>query len=190
VAVTLHWGNGEMICPLGWRLYLPKEWMQDTERSKKVKLPTGTVYKTKVDLALDLIDQALNWELPQLPVVDDSFYGNDFGFREALRSRELHYVMAVEPTTVVWSTDPNVPLPPSAPRGRPRWYPPKESLLAAEDLLALAQSLPASAWRAVCWREGTRDKQRSRFALTKVWAAHGWRKQEHPERVAEWLLVE
>jgi SRSO17 transposase len=190
VAVTLHWGNGEMSCPLGWRLYLPKQWIEDAERAMKVKLPTGTTYKTKTELAVELIDQVLQWELPKLPVVADSFYGNDFGFREALRSRELDYVMAVEPTTVVWDTDPNIPLPVSASTGRPRRYPAKESLPAAQDLLSLAQRLPGSAWRAVCWRQGTRGKQHSRFALTQVWAAHGWRKQEHPERVAEWLLVE
>jgi SRSO17 transposase len=26
--------------------------------------------------------------------------------------------------------------------------------------------------------------------MVKVWAAHGWRRQEHPKRVAEWLLIE
>ena len=152
--------------PVGWRLYLPKEWLQDAERAAKVKLPTGTTYKTKTELALELIDQTVDWELPQLPVVADSFYGNDFGFREALRSRQLHYVMAVEPTTVVWSTDPNVALPSPAQTGRPRRYPARESLPAAKDLLTLSQSLPASAWRGVCWRQGTRGKQRSRFALS------------------------
>ena len=40
------------------------------------------------------------------------------------------------------------------------------------------------------WREGPRGPQRSRFAQLKVWAAHGWRAQRHPPRVAEGLLVE
>ncbi len=26
--------------------------------------------------------------------------------------------------------------------------------------------------------------------MLQVWAAHGWRQQAHPQRVAEWLLVE
>ena len=26
--------------------------------------------------------------------------------------------------------------------------------------------------------------------MIPVWAAHGWREQKHPERVAEWLLME
>ena len=31
---------------------------------------------------------------------------------------------------------------------------------------------------------------RSRFARVRVWAAHGWRKSEHPKREMEWLLIE
>jgi SRSO17 transposase len=66
---------------------------------------------------LEVIDQALAWELPVLPVVADSFYGNDFAFRQALRDRHLPYAVQVEPSTVVWTTDPNLPLPPPKKHG-------------------------------------------------------------------------
>jgi len=125
-----------------------------------------------------------------LPVVADSFYGNDFGFRHAWRQRGLSYAVPVEPTTVVWTEDPNRPLPPPKGKGRPRKYPPLESLPRPQDLGTLAGQLPNSAWRLVEWRQASRGRQRSRFARLRVWAAHGWRKQEHPLRVAEWLLVE
>jgi len=190
VAVTVHWSNSEASCPLGWRLYLPQEWLEDPRRAAEVKLPAGLKYKTKIDLALELMDQMLGWGLPSLPVVADSFYGNDFSFREELRKRELSYVVAVEPNTVAWDTDPNLPLPPPKRTGRPRRYPPLEALARPRDLLTIAQQLPASAWRTITWREGTRGMLRSRFARIRVWAAHGWRAQEHPERVAEWLLME
>ena len=36
---------------------------------------------------LDLVDQALAWNVPRLPVVADSAYGNDFDFRAGLRER-------------------------------------------------------------------------------------------------------
>ena len=191
VAVTLHWSSAEASCPLGWRLYLPQAWIEDRERAREVKLPEGVVYRSQAELALQLIDQMLHWEVPRLPVVADSAYGNSFEFREQLRRRQLSYVMAVEPTTVVWTEDPNaVPVPPSAPTGRPRRYPPLASTPAPQDLATLAKQLPKTAWQKVTWREGTRGPQRSRFAKLKVWAAHGWRAQRHPERVAEWLLVE
>jgi SRSO17 transposase len=191
VAVTLHWSSAQASCPLGWRLYLPRAWIEDGERAQEVKLPPGLAYRSQTELALELIDQMLSWEVPPLPVVGDSAYGNNFEFREQLRRRGLSYVMAVEPTTVVWSQDPNaIPVPPSAPTGRPRRYPPLQSTPAPQDLASLARQLPGSEWKKVTWRVGSRGAQRSRFAQLKVWAAHGWRAQEHPERVAEWLLIQ
>lgn len=191
VAVTLYWSSAEASCPLGWRLYLPRAWVRDQERAQEVKLPEGLAYRSQAELALELIDQMLSWEVPRLPVVADSAYGNSFEFREQLRQRELSYVMAVEPKTVVWTEDPQaVPVPPAAPRGRHRCYPPLESTPAPQDLTTVARQLPDSGWKKVTWRAGSRGPQRSRFAKLKVWAAHGWRAQEHPARVAEWLLIE
>ncbi len=191
VAVTLHWSSADASCPLGWRLYLPQAWIEDEKRAREVKLPEGLVYRSQTELALELIDQMLSWEVPRLPVVGDSAYGNNYEFREQLRRRQLSYVMAVEPTTVVWTQDPNaVPVLPSPPTGRPRRYPPLASTPAPHDLASVAKQLPKTAWKKVTWREGTRGPQRSRFAKLKVWAAHGWRAQMHPQRVAEWLLVE
>ena len=52
VAVTLHWSSDETSCPLGWRLYLPEEWVGDSRRTSEVRLSPGTEYTTKTDLAL------------------------------------------------------------------------------------------------------------------------------------------
>lgn len=91
---------------------------------------------------------------------------------------------------MIWTEDPNRPLPIPKQRGRSRQYPPLETLPRPQNLRALAGQLPASAWRTVAWRPGSRGMQRSRFAMIPIWAAHGWRKQQHPARVVEWLLVE
>src|SRR5262245_1891955 len=190
VAVSLHWSSAEASCPLGWRLYLPREWIVDRQRADEVKLPAEMAYQSKTELGLELIDQSLKWQVPVLPLVADSFYGNEFDFRQQLRRRDLPYAVEVEPRTVVWTEDPNLPLPALKPTGRPRRYPPLEALPRPESLRAVAQGLPVSAWKNVTWRQGSRGPQRSRFALIRVWAAHGWREQKHPERVAEWLLVE
>ena len=140
---------------------------------------------------MELIDQALQWEVPRLPVVADSAYGNDFDFRAALRERGLAYGVAVEPNLKVWLEDPNnIKLPARKRTGRPRQFPRLSDLPAALDLLTAAQQLPAYAWRTVIWRQGSKGAMSSRFAKVKVWAAHGWKRQEHPPRVAEWLLIE
>jgi len=192
VAVSLHWSSAEASCPLLWRLYLPKEWLEGAERAEEVKLPPGRIYRTKTELALEEIDQALAWGLTPLPVVADSAYGNDFSFRQALRDRHLRYAVQVEPTTAVWTEDPNLPVPEPQKKktGRPRRYPPPGALARPESLEKVAQRLPRSAWHRVTWRQGSRGAQCSRFAMLEVWAAHGWSEHAHPPRVREWLLVE
>jgi hypothetical protein len=53
----------------------------------------------------------------------------------------------------------------------------------------LAHSLPASAWKIVTWRQGTKQTLRSRFAAVRIRPAHRdyWRSEPYPE---EWLLME
>ena len=144
VAVSLHWSSPERSCPLGWRLYLPQDWLQDAARLAEVKVPQGTAYRSKTELGLELIDQMLEWEVPQLPVIADSYYGNDFGFRQELRKRQLSYVVEVEPKTVAWTEDPNIALPPPKRTGRPRRYPPMGTLPTPKDLQGIAQETERS----------------------------------------------
>jgi SRSO17 transposase len=123
--------------------------------------------------------------------VADSAYGNDFDFRAGLRARGVPYVVAVEPTTKIWLSDPAlVPLPPAKLRGRPRKHAVLKDLPPAQTLLEVAQGLPESAWHNIIWRQGTQGPMNSRFAKIKAWAAHGWLRSEHPKRVMEWLLIE
>ena len=73
VAVSLPCSSAATSCPILWRLCLPKEWLEDAARAAEVKLPRGTTCRSKTELALEVIGQALGWELPRLPVVADSF---------------------------------------------------------------------------------------------------------------------
>ena len=191
VAVSLHWSTCEASCPLAWRLYLPQSWLATPARRAEGKIPERIGYRSKNQLALDLVDQVQAWGVPRLPVVADSAYGNDFDFRAGLRERGLHYAVAVEPGTKVWTSDPAQTLvAASKPKGRPRQYPVLKDLPEAKTLLVVANALPEQAWHNITWRQGTKGPMRSRFAQVKVWAAHGWNRNEHPKRVMEWLLIE
>jgi SRSO17 transposase len=148
-AVSLHWSSDEARCPLLWRLYLPKAWLEDAEQAAEVKLPPGTAYRSKTELALEVTDQALAWELPHLRVVADVYYGNDLDFRLQLRQRQLPYVVEVEPSSVVRTEYPNLPWLPPKKTGRPRQYSPLEALPRPQNVRAVAKQLPASAWRTV-----------------------------------------
>ena len=85
----------EASCPLSWRLYLPQESIEVPERAAQLGLPEGMSYQSKTELALELIDEDRKWQVPVLPVIADSGYGNEFDFRQHLRQRHLPYAVGV-----------------------------------------------------------------------------------------------
>ena len=97
--------------------------------------------------------------------------------------------MRVPWTTTAWQQEPRFGEPPPVRRG---FRAKRGPLLSPEpkDLLATARELPASAWKTVTWRQGTKGPQRSRFARLPVWAAHGWKQGPQPERIEETTLFE
>ncbi len=119
----------------------------------------------------------------------DEAYGGSFEWREAQRERGLFYCVRVPWTTTGWQEEPRFGPPDPVRRGfrarrGPRLGPEPKTLL------AIKQALPASAWKKVTWRQGTRGSQRSRFAAFSLWAAHGWKQGPQPERVEETALIE
>ena len=190
VAVSLHYAAGTLdqaaSAALGWRLFLPREWMGDPARRQKAGVPTSIPYRSKNTLALELIDEALARRLPSAPVLADSDYGDDYTWRAALRQRVASYCVAVQPKAQAWTRAPVGSPPPAA--GRPM---PKDLLPAPKRLDEIARELPARAWRNVRWREGTRGTMQGRFARVAMWASHGYTQRQHQgERAREWLLIE
>jgi len=190
VAVSLSVATWSASLPIAWRLYLPEIWAGDPERRKKAGVPQEIQFQTKLEIALDQIRQAIDDGVPQGTVLADPAYGNDTGFREALASMELRYVVGVQSKTTVWAPGTG-PLPPPAYSGRGQ--PPRRLRRDAEhtpmSAKQLALSLPAKAWRTVTWREGSRRPLRSRFAALRVRPAHRDQKLHQP-RAEEWLLIE
>jgi SRSO17 transposase len=89
VAVSLHHLGEQGSTVLGWRLYLPESWANDKDRRKEACVPEDVIFKTNWELALDIIDQARSWDIPDRLVVADAGYGDATEFRDALESRTL-----------------------------------------------------------------------------------------------------
>jgi len=59
-------------------------------------------FRTKLKIALPLVQRALQEGIPFRAVVADSFYGEDRGFRSGLRERKQPYVLALKPSHGWW----------------------------------------------------------------------------------------
>ncbi len=59
-------------------------------------------FRTKLKIALQLVERALQEGIPFRAVVADSFYGEDDGVRRGLRKLGVGYVMALKPSHAWW----------------------------------------------------------------------------------------
>jgi len=191
VAVTLDLGTEESSTPLDWALYLPEKWANDPVRRKEAGVPEEITFKTKSELALDLIDEVKGWGLQGRLVLADSAYGDGFEFRQGLRDRRLDYVVQVSRDLTGWTEDPHPAKPPMKAGGkipRKRFY--ANDFPPARALLQIAKDLPSRSWKTVTWREGTKGPLSSRFARVVVWMANGLVQGKTMEVTSEELLIE
>jgi SRSO17 transposase len=91
VAVTVHLSTETASMPLEWALYLPQTWTEDPVRCRQARVPAPARFRTKPELALELLDQLLAWGLRRQPVLADAGYGNSSAFRAGLVRRGLQY---------------------------------------------------------------------------------------------------
>src|ERR1700676_2930238 len=190
VAVSLSIATEHASLPIAYRLYLPETWAQDPKRRKKAGVPEQISFATKPVIALGQIRQALADGVTAAPVLADAAYGDETKFREQLSEWGLSYVVGVRGHTTVWRPG-ETPLPAKLGSGLGR--PPKLLLRDRKhqpvSVQQMSLSLPAKDWRAVSWRQGTKQKLRSRFAALRVRPAHRDYWPSAP-RNEEWLLIE
>jgi SRSO17 transposase len=190
VAVSLSVATWISSLPVAYRLYLPKDWAEDAARRQKAEVPEEIEFQTKPEIALEQIRQAVATELDRGVVLADAAYGMNTEFREALTELKLAYVVGVQSSMTVWEPG-RQPLPAkvTGALGRPARRLQRSADHQPVSVKQLAQQLPASAFHAVTWRQGSQRKLQSRFAAVRIRPAHRdyWRAEPHPE---EWLLIE
>lgn len=128
------------------RLYLPKEWTGDRKRCAVAGIPKGTRFRTRHELALEMLDKQ-GTLLPHAWVTGDDEMGRPAEFRRELRQRHEGYLLAVPSNTTVrdLTTDP----PAYAGRGRPADRP-------FVQVRRWCAALPATAWTRLDVRDGTK----------------------------------
>ena len=187
VAVSLSIATAQGSLPLGYRLYLPREWTDDPARCEKVGVPEATAFETKPALAMRQIESALAAGDLRGVVLADAAYGDETAWREQLAGHGLRYAVGVRPGTTVWwgQYQPLAALKPAGSVGRARQRLKRDAKHQPVSVEQLARELPAQAWRTVTWRQGVSGPLSSCFARLRVRAAHRDRARDE-----EWLIIE
>ena len=83
-------------------LYLPDEWMGDSERREEAHIPGQVGFATKGELARELLARAFAAGVPARWVVGDTVYSGD-EVRRWLEGQGRSYVLAVPSTHGIWT---------------------------------------------------------------------------------------
>jgi SRSO17 transposase len=173
IAVTLCAATRHEAVPIDVALYLPKTWIEDEALRAKARIPQEATFKTKPQLALEMIERACLDELPGDVVLADTAYGESTEFRNGLQLYGLDFAVAISAPTKVFVLN-------TAGRCRTE----------AVSVKALGGTLGRKAFRRVTWRDGTAPKKlSSRFCFRRVKVAHD---DGTPldERDTLWLVIE
>ncbi len=190
VAVSLSIANEHASLPVAYRMYLPKAWIDDTERRDKAGIPNDVTFKTKPEMALDQLKWACATGLPRGVVLMDAGYGVNTDLRGEITALGLKYAVGVSPNATVWTAGAQaLPPKPYKGRGRRAVTPLRDDTHQPVALNRLALDLAAKCWHSIAWREGTNTELSSRFARVRVRAAHD-SKTPTDQIQEEWLVIE
>jgi SRSO17 transposase len=170
IGVSLSVATRTEHLPIDFELYLPESWASDSARRQEARIPEAVTFKTKPQLAVQMIRRAMADKVPKGVVLADGAYGTSSEFRAQVRSLGLHYAVGVDPQTTVCLLDPE---------GRPQG----EAVSVKEMALKIHER---GGFRRCTWRSGTREPLWARFALRRVMAAGVPKGQQEPL----WLLIE
>jgi SRSO17 transposase len=140
------------------RLYLPKSWAKDRARRKRCGIPKGVRYRTRHELALEMLKET-GPLLPHGWVTGDDEMGRSSRFRAELRGMKERYLLAVPSNTTVRDLEGAVP------EWNGRGPHPKRAF---EQVRTWSKSLPAGAWRRIEVGDGERGPQFVELVATRV----------------------
>lgn len=155
VAPSLSLATKSQQVPVDFELYLPKPWANNKARRAEGHIPDAVQFQTKPQLALGMIQRAVDDDLPKGVVLGDTAYGTSSAFRLGVRDLGLDYALAVESATKVWQMD--------------RLLRRSGKALSAKQLAA---TIGKKGFRRVTWRQGTSQKLSARFAFRRVVPFH------------------
>jgi SRSO17 transposase len=150
------------------RLFVPEEWADDRPRRQAAGVPEGVIFRTKPELALAMVADAVVAGLPFRWVTGDSVYGDSPSFCQGVRALEKWYVLDSSADARVWTSQPEVIPPGRKPRrGRVTTKPKVTTKPVRVD--EVVAGLSPGVWRRVTVAQGSQGPLVYEYADVKVW---------------------
>ncbi len=94
VSVTSLWADERIYWPCAFEPYTPAHHFEGGKNDPK--------FRTKLKIASQLVELAVEGSIPFRAVVADPFYGEDEGFKQSLGKLGVGYVVALKPSHAWW----------------------------------------------------------------------------------------
>jgi SRSO17 transposase len=162
------------------RLFLPEIWTSSKERCDKAKIPQqNRIYKTKPELALEMIDEDIERGVEFDWIGGDGLYGHNYELTKGLDERDKLYVLDVHKDELIFLEEPTIYIPDKK-KGRGRK--PKR-LKAGGRQIRLDQyeiNLQETDWKKVKVRKTAKGWLKLKVHVRDVWIWDG--KEKHARR--------
>lgn len=150
------------------RLFLPAEWASDRERREEAGVPDCVVFRSKPELAEEMVRAAVERGLPFRWVTGDSVYGDSPTFVRGVRALGKRYVVDVGAPAHVWLSEPTmIPAGQRGKSGRPRTKP--RATTKPIPVGDAAAWIAASAWQRIAVADGSQGPRLFEYAELPVW---------------------
>jgi SRSO17 transposase len=175
--------NAAQVAIIACRLYLPEVWTGDRKRCKAAGVPDDIKFKTKSQLALDIIRHARSTGIRYAWVGVDGGYGKEPLFLQALEDDGEQFVADVHKDQPIYLEDPKPYIPErQSPKGRaPSAYKTDVPKMIVEKWAA---DQPEDAWQRVTTRDSTKGLLSVDILTRQVWV---W--LDAKQYVCKWHLV-
>ncbi len=153
------------------RLFLPQEWAADPERRVEAGVPEAVVFRTKPQLGLAMIAEAVSAGVPFRWVGGDSVYGDSPTYVQGVRELGKWYVVDTSADARVWTDEPQVIPAERRPRSRSGGRPCTRSRILSKPRRVdeVVAALPEAAFRRVVVAEGSQGPRVYEYAEVWVW---------------------
>lgn len=165
------------------RLFLPEEWAEDAPRREEAGVPAGVVFRTKPELALEMVQNAAASGVPFQWVGGDSIYGDSPSFVQGVRALEKWYVVDTSSDARVWLKRPRMRRVGRVGKrgGRPTTTP--KPLSKPMTVVEAVAALPPTAFRRITVSEGSQGPIVYEYAELTVWFSEEGLPAAQPERL-------